>query len=269
MRYLSIVFLVLISFQIKAQELFVVTEPASNVPAGSIGIRVAQSLMNKEIESGSLYNLSPEVTWGVNKNLMVRASAFLNNSSNELEGKGAGVYAKYRFFSVDDLQSHFRMAAFGRYSWNNSRMLSEGIDLAAGNSGYEAGIVATQLIKKVALSSSFSYSQSTDNLENYSNPDLESKNALNYTFSVGKLMYPKRYTSFKQTNINTMLEFVGQTLPSSGKSYLDVVPSVQFIINSQARIDIAYKKELYSSMLRAAHDGFYLKLEYTFFNVTK
>ena len=78
--------------------------------------------------------------------------------------------------------------------------------------------------------------------------NLESKNALNYTFSVGKLMYPKRYTSFKQTNINTMLEFVGQTLPSSGKSYLDVVPSVQFIINSQARIDIAYKKELYSSI---------------------
>lgn len=269
MRYLFIVFLVLISFQIEAQELFVVTEPASNVPAGSIGIRVAQSLMNKEIGSGSLYNLSPEVTWGVNKNVMVRAAAFLNNNSHDLQGKGAGVYAKYRFFSVDDLQSHFRMAAFGRYSWNNSKMLYQGIDLTSGSSGYEAGIVATQLINKLALSSSFSYSESTDNLENYAFSELESKHAFNYTFSVGRLMYPKRYTSFKQTNINTMLEFVGQTLSSSGKSYLDIVPSVQFIINSQARIDIAYKKELYSSMLRAAPDGFYLKLEYTFFNVTK
>lgn len=267
MRYLGIVFLALISFQISAQELFVVTEPASNVPAGSIGVRVGQSLLKKEIGSGSLYNLSPEVTWGVNKNLMVRASAFLNNSSNELKGEGAGVYAKYRFFSVDDLQSHFRMAAFGRYSWANSPMQQEAIDLSGGNSGYEVGVVATQLIKKVALSTSVSYNGITDNKEDYEFPELRSNSGFNYTFSIGKLMYPKRYTSFKQTNINTMLEFVGQTLTDSGKSYLDVVPSVQFIINSQARIDVAYKKELYNSMLRTASDGFYLKLEYTFFNV--
>ena len=82
-------------------------------------------------------------------------------------------------------------------------------------------------------------------------------------------MYPKKYTNFKQTNINTMIEFVGQTLNENGKSYLDIVPSVQFIINSQARIDFAYKHELYSSMLRSAPNGFYLNLEYNFFNVTK
>jgi hypothetical protein len=46
------------------------------------------------------------------------------------------------------------------------------------------------------------------------------------------------------------------------------VPSVKFIINSQARIDLAYKQELYSSMLRSAPNGMYLKLEYTFFNLT-
>jgi hypothetical protein len=32
---------------------------------------------------------------------------------------------------------------------------------------------------------------------------------------------------------------------------------------------LAYKKELYSSMQRATTDGVFLKLEYTFFNVTK
>jgi hypothetical protein len=46
-----------------------------------------------------------------------------------------------------------------------------------------------------------------------------------------------------------MVEFVGQTINESGKSYLDAVPAVQFIIQSQARIDIAYRHELYSSML--------------------
>jgi hypothetical protein len=65
-----------------------------------------------------------------------------------------------------------------------------------------------------------------------------------------------------------MVELLGQTLAENGRSYLDVVPSVQFIINSQARIDVAYKQELYSSMLRSAPNGIYLKLEYTFFNVT-
>jgi hypothetical protein len=268
MRYLSIVFLLFISLNINAQELFVMTEPASNAPAGSVGVRVGQSFMKNQMESGSMYNLTPEVTWGINKNLMVRTSAFLSNENNGLGLKGGGVYVKYRFLSVDDLQSHFRMAAFGRYSWNNSAIHQQTIDLTGVNSGYEAGLVATQLIHKVAISSSVSYARALNNSD-YNFPELLGNSALNYTFSIGRLMYPKRYTGFKQTNVNTMLEFVGQTITENGKSYLDVVPSIQFIINSQARIDLAYKKELYSSMQRATADGLFLKLEYTFFNVTK
>lgn len=268
MRYLAIVYLLFISLNISAQELFVVTEPASNAPAGSIGIRVGQSFMKNQMDGGNIYSLSPEVTWGINKNLMVRASTYFNDASSGLDYKGAGGYAKYRFFSVDDLQSHFRMAAFGRYSWNNSPIHQEAIDMMGMNSGYEAGLVATQLIKKVALSSSVSYGQAYNN-KNNTFPDHLGKSAINYTFSAGRLMHPKKYTSFKQTNINTMLEFVGQTITENGKSYMDVVPSIQFIINSQARVDLAYKKELYSSMNRLTSDGFFLKLEYTFFNVTK
>lgn len=63
-----------------------------------------------------------------------------------------------------------------------------------------------------------------------------------------------------------MLEFLGQWLNHTGKSYLDIAPSLQFIINSQARIDLAYRQELYSTMLRTAPNGVILKLEYTFFN---
>lgn len=268
MRYLSIVFLLFISLKINAQELFVVTEPASNAPAGSVSVRVGQSLLENQMGSGNVYNLSPEVTWGINKNLMVRASAYLNDMNNGLDLRGGGVYAKYRFFSVDDLQSHFRMAAFGRYSWNSSAIHQEPIDLMGMNTGFEAGLVATQLIKKVAISSSVSYGQAFDN-NSYKFPDNLGNNAVNYTFSIGRLMHPKRYTSYKQTNINTMLEFVGQTITENGRSYLDIVPSIQFILNSQARIDIAYKKELYNSMHRITSDGIFLKLEYTFFNVTK
>ena len=45
MKYLSIVLMLLTAAQVSAQELFVMTEPASNAPAGSIGVRVGQSLM--------------------------------------------------------------------------------------------------------------------------------------------------------------------------------------------------------------------------------
>ncbi len=135
------------------------------------------------------------------------------------------------------------------------------------NSGMEVGIVATQLIKKVAISSSLSYVKAFDN-NNFKFPDHLGSDAINYSLSVGKLMYPKKYTNFKETNINLMFELLGQTNTANGKSYLDAVPSVQFIINSQARIDVAYKKQLYSSMDRLTGDGIFLKLEYTFFNVS-
>jgi hypothetical protein len=64
-----------------------------------------------------------------------------------------------------------------------------------------------------------------------------------------------------------MVEFVGQTINENGKSFLDIVPAVQFIFNSQARIDVAYRQELVSSMLRTAPNGIYLNLYYTFFNL--
>lgn len=269
MRKFLIVFTFFFVQIISAQELFVVTDPASNVPAGSLGIRLGQSIFKEQMESGYSYHFMPEVTWGVNKNLMVRTSMFVSSRSNKLVTEGASFYTKYRFLSTDDLQSHFRMAAFGRYSFNNSDIHQEQIEIMGHNTGFETGIVATQLIKKIAISASVSFEKAFDNKPNYRFPVAQSDNATNYTLSFGKLMYPKKYTSFKQTNINTMLEFVGQTLNENGKSYLDIVPSIQFIINSQARIDVAYRRELYSSMLRSAPNGFYLNLEYNFFNVSK
>lgn len=252
-----------------AQELFVVTEPASNMPTGSIGARLTQSLMKEKFEPGYNYHIMPEIMWGANKNLMLHTAAFISNRNKSLVGEGGSVYAKYRFFSVDDLHQHFRMAVFGRLSVNNSDIHQEEINTMGHNSGYEAGLVATQLINKVAISASSSFEKAMDNSPTYKFPVLQSNSATNYTLSFGRLMYPNKYKSYKQTNINLMMEFMGQTLNQNGKSFLDVVPSLQFIINSQARIDVAYVQQLYSNMLRTAPNGLYLKLEYSFFNVTR
>ena len=267
MRYLFFFVFWITAIVSKGQELFVMTDPASNVPAGSLGIRMSNSSFKEVFKEGYNYHLMPEVTYGVNKNLMVRTSAFISNRSNSLYAEGANIFAKYRFFSMDDLHSHFRMAAFARYSMNRADIHQEQIEIMGHNTGYEAGVVATQLTHKLAISTSASFEKATDNNPNYEYPVTQGNSATNYTLSFGRLMYPKKYTSFKETNINLMLEIVGQTINGNGKTFVDVVPSVQFIFNSQGRIDLAYRREIYSSMLRSAPNGVYLNFEYTFFNV--
>ncbi len=269
MRRVILFFVAIYCQNVFSQELFVVTDPASNVPTNSLSVRLSQSLFKEELKTGYNYHLMPEVTYGLNKNLMFRASAFVSNRSNQLVTEGGSFYTKYRFYSTDDLNSHFRLAAYGRYSFNNADIHQEQIEIMGHNSGFETGLVATKLIKKVAISSLVSFEKAYDNKPNYPFPDALGDNATNYTLSFGKLMYPKKYTNYKQTNINLMVEFVGQTINENGKSYLDVVPAIQFIFNSQARLDFAYRHELISSMIRSAPNGFYFNLEYNFFNLLK
>lgn len=249
-----------------AQELFVFTEPASNMPAKSVGLRVSNMLMNTKASGKINYHLLPEVMWGVNKNLMLHAEGFFSNRNKSIQAEGASFYGKYRFISKDDVHSHFRMAAYVRASINNSNIHQEEIETNAHNSGYEVGAIATQLLHKVALSATSSYERAMDNSKAHKFPSANSNDAINYTFSVGKLMLPKEYKDYNQTNLNLMVEFLGQRLNDNGKSFLDMAPSIQFIINSQTRIDIGYRKQLYSNMIRTAPNGFMIRFEHLLFN---
>ncbi len=269
MKKIFLLFIVFIYQTVFSQELFVVTDPASNVPANSLSVNIMQSAFNEKFETGYNYHFMPEVTYGLSKNIMFRGSAFVSNRNNQLITEGGSFMVKYRFYSTDDLNSHFRLATYGRYSFNNSDIHQEQIEILGHNSGFETGFIATKLIKKIAISSTISFEKALDNKPNYPFPDNIGNNATNYTLSFGKLMYPKKYTNFKQTNINLMVEFVGQTINENGKSFLDVVPAIQFIFNSQARLDLAYRQELMSSMFRSAPNGIYLNLYYTFFDLKK
>ena len=267
----KILFTVFLLFSLTAfsQELFVFTEPASNMPAKSLGIRDMNAFMFEK--DGKLnFHTMPEIMWGINNKWMLHAQGFISNRQDGgFETEGGSLYAKYRFFSKDAIKKHFRMAMYGRYSFNKADIHQQEIETMGHNTGYEAGMVATQLLHKVAINSSISYERALDNQPNYKFPITESNSAMNYTLSVGKLMLPKVYTSYKQVNVNLMLELLGQRLNDNKKSYLDMAPSVQFIINSQARIDIGYRKQLYSTMQRTAPNGMVLKFEYLFFNVFK
>ncbi len=261
--------LLLVGSAAQAQELFVYTEPASNMPTGSLGARLANMLMKEKYSNGYQYHLVPELMWGANKKLMLHVDGFISNQNKNLAFEGGSFYAKYRFLSNDHVHNHFRMAAYGRVSFNNSDIHQEEIDLYGHNSGYQTGIVATQLLNRIALSGNASYVHAMDNGDNNKFPSNQSNNAVNYSFSAGKLILPKEYINYKQTNVNLMLELLGQTLGNNGRSYLDVAPALQFIFNSQARIDVGYRKQLYSSMYRTSPNGFLVRFEYLFFNVFK
>jgi len=197
---------------------------------------------------------------------MLHADLFLSNKEEDLSADGVSFYAKYRLLSNEQVHSHFRMAAFARLSFNSSNIGQEEIDLYGQNSGYQGGIIATQLLHKTALSATAGFAHAMNNGSDNKYPANQSKDAVSYTFSFGKLLLPKEYISYKQTNMNLMVELLGQTLGSNGKSYLDAAPSLQFIVNSQARIDIGYRRQLYSSMYRHSPNGLQLRLEYLFFN---
>lgn len=255
-----------ISYTASAQELFVYSEPASNMPAKSVGVRLSNWVMNETVAQRINYHLIPELMWGVNKQLMVHLEGFVSNRGTSLAAEGVGLYAKYRFYSRDDVYRHFRMAAFMRASTNNADIHQETIQTNGHNTGYQLGLVGTQLLHKTALSATVFYEQALDNMGGNEFPSTLSPIAANYTLSAGRLLLPKAYTSYNQTNMNFMVELIGQVLPESSKNSLDIAPSLQFIFFSQARLDVGYRYQLFSNMQRTAPNGFVVRLEYLFFN---
>jgi len=260
-------FLLVFAFaKVTAQELFVFTEPASNMAAKSAGIRLNNYWMKEKNGGRTNYHLLPEIMIGLSKKMMLHGEVFLSNRNDRFIAEGGSLYLKYRFFSMDDVHSHFRLAALGRYSYNNSGIHQQAIDFFGHNSGYEAGLVATKLINKAAMSAGVSYLHATDNgVEKFIYSNSE-RNAVYYTLSFGKLMLPKEYSSYEQTNVNLMFEMIGQTNLGNNKTYFDLAPSLQFIFNSRMRFDLGYRFPVVDDLSRTADRGAVIKLEYNFFN---
>src|SRR4051812_19820052 len=91
----------------KAQELFVYTEPASNMPAHTLGLRASNWIMDERGADRINYHFIPELMGGANKNLMVHVEGFLSNRNGGFGAEGAGLYAKSRFFTKDTVYRHF------------------------------------------------------------------------------------------------------------------------------------------------------------------
>ncbi len=253
---------------VQAQELYVFSEPASNMAAKSIGFR----LTNEGVFSPHFSSrLIPELMVGFNKNFMVHGQGYFSDMDGKYRTEGAGLYAKYRFLSIDEAQSHFRAAVFARASTSNRPTYSEDINLEGDNTGIQAGLVFTQLLHKLALSSTLSYSKAFDNagdkvIKGMPQPD----HMLGYSLSSGYLLLPFVYKNYNQPNLNLYFEVLGKTNPKNGKSYVDFAPAVQVIINSRTRIDLGYRFEIAGNLENRFNKNMYMaRVEFNFFNMIK
>jgi hypothetical protein len=290
--FFTLILIVLIN-DASAQELYVFTEPASNMAAKSIGARLLYKQFKMTHDNKfSSYRIEPELMFGVNKNLMVHINGYASNMfQSNLKIEGASLYAKYRFFSKDDVHSHFRLAAYGKIAAvNNPTTLTTSalhaaddgnggvayhdlihttinyeIDIDGTNSGIATGIIATKLVNKFAVSGSVGYLYRLNNL-NGKREVIVPWRAVNYSISAGYLLLPKEYTSYKQTNVNLYTEFLGASTLDNKKYFIDIAPAVQFIINSIARVDLGYRTQLSGNTQRMANSSFLIRVEYNFLN---
>jgi hypothetical protein len=249
-----------------SQELYVNTEPASNMATGSLGIRAEnQGYFNPVFKNRSTL----ELMYGAGKSVMVHGSLYRSDFyQSKQHFEGGSVYAKYRFLSVDSVQSHFRGAVFAKASRINNPFYNQEISLEGDNSGVQGGVVFTKLAHKLALSGSASYLHAFDN-NGYKLPVTNAVNAVAYTLSAGYLLLPKTYENYNQVNVNLYVELLGKSNIGHNQSYLDVAPAVQFIFNSVFRVDVSYRTALYNDMVRNSNNVYLVRLEYNIFNLFK
>ncbi len=112
----------------EAQELFVYTEPASNMPANSVAIKQSAKFFDQGATSSTRH--ATEIMLGANKNLMLHGVATYGEMNRTPFGlESIRVYGKYRFFSADGMYSHFRMAAFAEIAHSNTKPMYQEINL--------------------------------------------------------------------------------------------------------------------------------------------
>jgi len=239
-----------------AQELFLLSRPASNIPAHSLSLAIGNNFITAP---SAFYRLQPEVAYGISGKWMVQWQGAFTNRTNSFNYVGQSVYAQYKFLNLDEKKRHFRMAGFARLGLGSDIKFQDEIDVNGMNNGWELGIIGTQLLHKTAVSG-------TVGIENayYRN---NSNTALSYSLSIGQLMLPKKYKNYKQTNVNLMAEVLGQNVLSNSKSFVDVAPVLQFIFLSRSRLDVAYRIQMIGNMDRVAKNSFIVRFEYNLYNV--
>lgn len=273
MKYFLLVSIVLCGIASQGQELYVYTEPASNIPARSISAKLSSNIVTRQDPYNKfMQRYTPEVLVGINKNWMLKTGAtFADMHTDNFRWESVYLYGKYRFLSSDDTHSHFRMAVFGEAAYSRSPFHFDELSLQGDKSGLQVGVVATQLWHKLAISGSVSHLQGLHSSRNDKTIYVPSRiyQAMNYTFSAGYLLLPVEYTDYKQTNLNLYTEFLAQQSLDRKVYYVDFAPALQLIFNSSTKLNVGYRFQLGGDMQRMAKNSWQVSVERTFLNALK
>jgi hypothetical protein len=273
MRFFLTAVLFLTVINISAQELFIYTEPASNMPAKSMSLKLT-AMFGKGVHGNKLeQRYSPEVMFGLSKKLMVHAGfTFSNMYQNSLYYESVRLYAKYRFLSVDDIHKHFRMAAFVMGAYSRNHLQHNELNLMGDHSGVQVGIIATQLWNKLAVSATISETEVFDWKRGVETlPQQYAFEALNYSLSAGFLVLTVHYKDYNQTNLNVYAELLGgRNLDWQYEKYfLDLATSIQLIFKSTSKLNLGYRFQLKSDIYRNMKNSWMISYEYIFLNALK
>ena len=275
MRVILIFALLFSSIFASSQELYVFSEPASNMPANSLSIKYSGKFMPSHHNGKMGVRNTAEMMLGVNKFWMVHAAATFSNlyAYPGMHLESGRLYAKYRFLSIDDVHKHFRAAAFMEASVNRYTSFFQELSLDGDQSGVQGGLIATQLLHKLALSGTISVIKALKNESwkpiSNANVSYLSFQAINYSLSAGLLVLPLKYSSFNQTNLNLYVELLGSRALDKSIHFVDIAPAVQLIFNANTKLNAGYRFQVNGNMLRMANQSYYISLEKTFLNSLK
>lgn len=271
MKYISwVALLVLFSSRTgQAQELYVFSEPASNLPARSISAKLTTRFADMSNSHAVRQRFMPELMVGVNKNWMAKIStSFSNFYQSGQRWESLKGYAKWRFYSQDGIHRHFRMAAFADAAYSKNKIWYDEMNLDGDNSGLQIGLIGTQLLNKLAISGTASYMRVFD--EKFKDmPGMHDQDGLAYSISAGYLLFPRSYQDYNQVNLNLYVEVLGMKGFGPGMHYLDLAPAIQLIFNSSTKLNLGGRWQTTGNMNRIARNNYFLSLETTFLDTWK
>jgi hypothetical protein len=266
--------IILFAGKSSAQELFINTEPASNMPTHSYGFTIGSESFGK---SGSIYTRNDlEFMYEETSLLMTHVMIHASNYYGSYGYNNFGMYAKYRIYTDDGFKEHFRIALYALGAIGVQRNTFADVMLDGGNRGLETGAIFTLLQNRFALSSTLGAITFVPDVS--AAPGITFQNVRNYDYSLsaGYLIYPDHYESYKDLNVNLYAELLGKyitynkaeagNITAEHGTVLDLAIGPQLIINSIWRIDLAVRARLISGVESFPKPSVLLRYEQMFYH---
>lgn len=265
--------LLFVGSALRAQELFISTEPASNMPARTWGLRLSTESgeMNEEFKTRTEF----ELMYGFSKEMMGHVQLYASNHTGAYAYENIGLYGKYRFFSDDDFKYHLRSALYGKGVFGKQTTSTPLAGLDGGTTGYGGGLITTMLVDHFAASVTIGAALGAPDLATDEHHVYRDITCYNYSLSMGYLLLPTEYKSYDDPNLNLYAEFLGKyasykndehgviTASNNNEVILSVGPQV--ILNSIARIDLAFRTAISSNAVHRTPNTIVLKFERVFY----